>query len=483
MAAYTDFEPTLPPPGLPVAPRHGVWQALAAQLGALLHPIPREQRRLNQPRRRQLPAHLQLPHQTLGISHHSCGATHSLMERCNFACTSCYLSAVANAAQPLPWPEVRAQLDALRAFLGPRGKAQITSGEVTLLPCDVLGSYVAYARQIGLEPMVMSHGERLLEEPEYLYQLVSRYGLAKLSIHLDITQRGRRGWRPGLREPELHPLRERYAELIREVRRRTGRRLEVAHTVTVTADNLADVPAVVDWMCRHADAFRIVSFQPVAAVGRTRDNRVPGLTMDTVWEQVCAGFGQPLNRQAVLFGHPECNIVAPVVVVGFGARRLIVELAREGHAWDRGFLGRALSGGLGEVPLLATGRNRRRPLGMLAIVLRNLPVLLEAPWYGLYRMWGLRRSLLALAAHLARLRPITIRPLAVVVHKFMSPEELATPLGQERLQSCVFHLPVKGRMVPMCEVNATELRLELNRALRPQPPASSGSLPPEPPLR
>ncbi|HIG16786.1 MAG TPA: hypothetical protein EYQ31_05570 [Candidatus Handelsmanbacteria bacterium] len=48
------------------------------------------------------------------------------MERCNFFCTSCYLSEAANATAPAPFDEIRAQLDELRAYLGPDGKCQIT---------------------------------------------------------------------------------------------------------------------------------------------------------------------------------------------------------------------------------------------------------------------------------------------------------------------------------------------------------------------
>jgi uncharacterized radical SAM superfamily Fe-S cluster-containing enzyme len=40
----------------------------------------------------------------------------------------------------------------------------------------------------------------------------------------------------------------------------------------------------------------------------------------------------------------------------------------------------------------------------------------------------------------------------------MSAEEVGTPLGQERLEACVFRLPIEGRMVPMCEVNAAGYR-------------------------
>ena len=76
----------------------------------------------------------------------------------------------------------------------------------------------------------------------------------------------------------------------------------------------------------------------------------------------------------------------------------------------------------------------------------------------------MRKKLLVIVSNALRLRRVRVRPWILVVHKFMGPEELATTLGQERLQSCVFRVPVNGRMVSMCELNATGLRLKLNRA-------------------
>ena len=43
----------------------------------------------------------------------------------------------------------------------------------------------------------------------------------------------------------------------------------------------------------------------------------------------------------------------------------------------------------------------------------------------------------------------------------MSPEELETPLGRERLKACTFQVPVADSMIPMCELNATGLRSKL----------------------
>lgn len=54
------------------------------------------------------------------------------------------------------------------------------------------------------------------------------------------------------------------------------------------------------------------------------------------------------------------------------------------------------------------------------------------------------------------------RPLMVVVHRFMEPGELQMELGRQRLEACVFKWPVDGEMVSLCEVNATNLRRQLN---------------------
>lgn len=45
--------------------------------------------------------------------------------------------------------------------------------------------------QTLLDPMVMTHGRRFLQEPENLQRLIEKDGLEKVSIHVDATQRGR----------------------------------------------------------------------------------------------------------------------------------------------------------------------------------------------------------------------------------------------------------------------------------------------------
>ena len=96
---------------------------MSSLIQALLEPISPERFRVNRERYDGLPQSLKTPEQIIGDSHHSCGATHGVLERCDFACTSCYLGEEANAAEPLPHEAVLQQLDALRRFLGPQGKA------------------------------------------------------------------------------------------------------------------------------------------------------------------------------------------------------------------------------------------------------------------------------------------------------------------------------------------------------------------------
>ena len=425
----------------------------------LLQPISAERRGKSQERFRDLPSRLQTDEQIIGLAHHSCGATHGVMERCDLACTSCYLGEEANASVPLAASEVRTQLDALREFLGPQGKAQITSGEVTLLPREILGGYVRYAIEIGLDPMVMTHGRRFLEEPDYLRALVEEDGLEKISIHIDSTQRGRPEWSPFCREAELHPLRDRYARLIRDTRRLTGKKLHAAHTVTVHQRNLDQIPEIMRWMVGNLDAFRMISFQPVAEVGRTQDDSISGLTLDEVWERICKSLGVQLNRHAMHFGHPECHIVIPVVVVRVGERFIVLETAREGKKWDRAYLGRLLRriGGY-----TVRGKSRaENSVGILSLTLRNPTLVLETILYGMYRVWGNRRELSRILLDAIKERSLSVRPLALVVHKFMSPSELETPVGRERLEACTFKVPYDGQMISMCEMNATDLRSRL----------------------
>ena len=237
---------------------------------AFRQPVEAEARRTVAEAWQRLDPEFRVAHQTVGRQEEGCGATIGAMPQCDFGCTGCYLGRDANGVPPLGVAEVKEQMRVLRRRLGPWGNLQLTDGEVLLRPLDDVVELLQYARGIGLVPMLMTHGDHLRRRPGLLEHLVVHGGLAELSIHIDSTQRGRHGYRHARCETDLMPLRDEFAGMIRAARTRTGRPLRVASTVTVTRDNLSEVGTVVAWFVRNADAFRIVSFQPAAAVGRTR---------------------------------------------------------------------------------------------------------------------------------------------------------------------------------------------------------------------
>ena len=84
--------------------------------------------------------------------------------------------------------------------------------------------------------------------------------------------------------------------------------------------------------------------------------------------------------------------------------------------------------------------------------------------YAFFRFFGELGQIgeLLKAVFLERKLP-RVRPFLIVVHNFMSPGELKTAEGQERLDACVFKLAVEGELVSMCEMNATDLRAKIDR--------------------
>lgn len=428
---------------------------------------------------RDLPPSVRTDQQLAGRGGVACGATWGVMERCNFTCTSCYLTELGNQTPALPFDLVRAQLDTLRDHLGSGGKVQITSGEVTLLPVDDLGRIVRYALDVGLDPMVMTNGDRFRRDDGYLVRLVEHYGLRKISLHVDTTQKGRK-WSPdgawvsmplGLREAELNPLRDRFAELVEDVARRTKTRLHAAHTVTVTPATLRDVSDIAAWALDRA-AFRIVSFQPVAAVGRTEDTADAALTIDAVWGQIEAGIGQTLNKDAMLFGHPQCNLTVPFVAVAAkGVPTQIVEVVRQHSGWDRRVFRRMLE----ELSV-----HSDLDAGWMGNLRRALATCLRKPRFGLDLFaWIVARAVMEFPKALrvlVRGRLPRLFPMLFVIHKFMDADELDTEIGRERLDACVFKLPLEdGTLVSMCEMNASSLRGDLNSLAAGRPQAVEAS--------
>ncbi|HVT18989.1 MAG TPA: radical SAM protein [Thermoanaerobaculia bacterium] len=430
-------------------------------LGILRDPVPAAKRAILARRWQELDHAIRLPGQGLGRKATGCGATIGVQPRCDFACTGCYLGREANQVPALPTAAVLAQLDELRRHLGPKSNVQITDGEVTLRPLPELVEILRHARSIGVIPMIMTHGDVLRRQPGLLERLMVEGALTEISVHIDITQRGRLGYRAPVSELELMPLREEIAALLRAARRRTGRPLRAAMTLTVTEQNLPQVADVVRWTVRNRDAFSLISFQPLARVGRTRAG-LRGAGAAALWREIgkaVAGYGLDLrDAQPLHFGHPECTRFVPLLAVERpGQPPRLLQLIRD-RPDDLAIMDEFFAHGLGGVAF-------RDDLALEAAA-RGAGLLAAAPrwFFGRLRRWvdeRLRAELgttflpLLLAALCGRVR---IDSFTLTSHHFMDAGELSTEAGQARLAACVFRLPYKGEMVPMCRMNAAGIR-------------------------
>ncbi len=437
---------------------------LARSVSLLVTPVSREKRALHERRFRELPAELQVPWQVVGQQLVHCGYTLGA-PYCSFGCTHCYLPRNANRA-PLPsLAEMKAQVDHNRAALGPVGALQITGGDVVDAylragrPGELV-EVVRYATERRLEPMVMTHGQGLLDHPELLRDLVVRGRLRRLAVHIDTTQAGRPGYPlAGLRrERDLDPLRRSFVDLILGTARATGRALRAAHTVTVTERNRDSIGDIVRFQLedpRHLRAFSMLSFQTEAAVGRTRFSARPASADDT-WRALGEALGVALAHQGMYwFGHPACSRMVPLMVL-FPERR-VVALAGD-DAQSRELVSQVLRtlGGMGRRGPSAAEAAAQR----LALLVRR-PRVAATGLRHLRRL--LRRERLPAAGLLGRLVQGRLGFFSLVQHNFMSAEQVRHPDAEAaaRLRACSFRGAVERsdgsvESVPMCAMNAIE---------------------------
>lgn len=443
------------------------WQAFRT-------PVLRESRELLAANWARLPQALRTPHQMLGRQGNGCGATIGAMPRCDFACRGCYLGAEANRVPAESVEGIKAQMRALRPLLGPAGNLQLTDGEVTLRPPDEVIELLRYARSLDLIPMLMTHGDSFRRRPGLLERYVREGGLREVSIHVDTTQRGRGApYRHLTHEIDLNPLRAEFAAILHGVRQRTGINVRAATTMTVTPENLAGVTDVVRWLMAHPDAFFMISFQPIAQVGRTEAGLGDSVDVEALWGEIARGvYGdaspasvQRLARGQKWLGHPACNRFVHGIVSRRDREPPRFHPVRE-HDDARDAM--VVDGFLRRFGGVSFRRDSRA-----SALARAAGMACRAPWFVLrhavpYAMHWLRRldpasPWRALGGLFSgRLRTAG---LLFVSHHFMSRSQLESPLGRERVAQCVFHVPVNGRLVSMCEVNATGVREEVYATL------------------
>jgi hypothetical protein len=272
---------------------------------------------------RELPASASASAQLLGRRTPGCEGTRGVFPRCNLACTPCYHSREANRVRvdgDHTVAEVERQMAHLRSVRGIGQHAQLIGGEVTLLGPEEHGRALEAMIRHGRKPMSMTHGDF---DYDYLERLAvdasgrPRFRSLSFAGHFDSLMQGRRDIPRPRSERELHPYRARFVEMFRRLQREHGVRSHLAHNMTVTPHNLAEVADVVR-ACLGM-GFDMLSFQPAAYVGnpsRWKGGDYRSFGADDVWREVERGAGTRLPWAHLQMGDPRCNRSAYGLLVG-----------------------------------------------------------------------------------------------------------------------------------------------------------------------
>lgn len=425
-----------------------------------------------------LPESVRTPSQVIGRAAVGCEGTQGVFPQCNLTCSPCYHSADANKVRvdaDHTLRQVTEQMALLRQLRGPRAHAQLIGGEVSLLAPEAHAEALLAMRAAGREPMSMTHGDF---DPAYLEAIVTgpdgqlRLPRVSFAAHFDSLMRGRRGMPRPRRESDLHEHRRAFAAMFQDLRRRRGLRSYLAHTMTITSENLEQVAELVRSV--PAMGYSMMSFQPAARVGDPRrwDDDDPGVSIEQVWRRIEDGLGQSISWGALSFGHPQCNRTAFGLRVG---ERWIPLLDPE-SAGDLALRDRYLTD---------YGSLQRDPERPALVVLQAARALLGRPrdvrtalaWSS--RLVERCGGLPLLMGHLVRRE---VKVLTFVVHAFMdasvvkpaweqlqSGRQADDPFireAQERLMACVYSMahPETGEIVPAC-VQHSVLDPDANRHL------------------
>jgi hypothetical protein len=420
-----------------------------------------------------LPDHVKTPAQLLGQRSTGCEGTHGVFPACDFACKPCYHSADANRVRvdgDHTRHEVERQMAFLAANRSPQSNAQLIGGEVSLLDPGDHAATIDIMRRHHRMPMSFTHGdvsEDHVRAVELRADGTPRHRDTSWAVHIDTTMFGRTGAEKPTSEVQLDPFRQRFIDMFHRLKNDKGLDHYVAHNMTVTPANLAEVAGVVE-RCRHM-GYRMFSFQPAAYVGN--ETRWRGdyrhISDDDVWREIERGVGRPLPYKAIQFGDFRCNRVVWGAWVGDTYVPILDEddprdlAARD--AFYRAFPGNQIGVDRSLVKLRIARRIVTRP-----------QLLATAASFG--------RRFVRRAGGLRRIRRDGIHATTYVMHNFIDAEvvgpawdllKTGTLSGdariratQERLQACAYTMghPDTGEMVPAC-VQHSVLDPDENREL------------------
>jgi pyruvate-formate lyase-activating enzyme len=167
-------------------------------------------------------------------------------DKCNIYCRGCYRQ---NMTGHKSLAEIKEEIDLFKEWRN-CDNISIAGGEPLIHP-DIL-DIVAYIRQKGMKPLLLTNGLKITQEPGIIRQL-KQAGAFGFSLHIDSEQQ-RPHWQ-GKSEQDLQELRLEYARKIKEV---GGLYCSVG--ATVYPGTLDSVPDIVRWANQHADLINGVIF-------------------------------------------------------------------------------------------------------------------------------------------------------------------------------------------------------------------------------
>ncbi|MEP3232348.1 MAG: radical SAM protein [Hyphomicrobiales bacterium] len=345
-----------------------------------------------------------------------------ITQRCNLDCTACYLSDYSEAVHDLPLDEVFRRIDLIAEHYGPNTNVQVTGGDPTLRKRDELVAIIRHLADKKLRPALFTNGIKATRD---LLSELKDAGLKDVAFHVDLTQE-RKGFDS---EMALNEIRDEYIERAR------GLGLQIIFNTTLYQGNLAEVPALVDYFCEHADDIHLSSFQMIADTGRGIERERGGaITQEVVMDAIRQGTGVEMTFDFPQIGHLECNRYSKVLVAG-------AQRASAFTKGDRAFYAKLM-------PFAAKlFLDRHQPIRSLLsfakhMVMGNLSLLGSMVAYGAKKAWVLRRGLKQVGG-----KPHMI---TFYIHNFMHAEQLS----KERCDACVFMTMTRDGPVSMCVHNA-----------------------------
>ena len=358
-------------------------------------------------------------HQTAGRLLPMVCVSLEVTQRCNLDCTLCYLSDRAEMAKDVPLEILFERIDMIESHYGKGTSIQISGGDPTLRKAEDLEALCRYIRTREMRSCLMTNG---IKAPRSLLKRLAQAGLDDVAFHVDLTQQ-REGYPT---EESLNTLRDEY------IARARGLGVRTLFNTTVFDGNVSQLRKLAAFFRKRSADIDFISFQMQADAGRgVLRERDSAVTHAAVVENLSAGFGLPLDFDAVTVGHPHCNRYTTLLCAGGD----IVPMLTNAPLIEDTIAALEASDARAKGYLDASAQLFKLTVRHPSLALR---LIVEAIGW----LWRLRRGLCR-----ARGRA---RRMSVLIHNFMD----ASNLDRARCETCVFMVATEHGPLSMCVHNA-----------------------------